>query len=455
MVYAQSRPASPILDETGYGQARFMRLPLFKVPNRLAIAFLVGLLLVQLLGLAVWWVSWPPLGPTRLSFVVPLDEAAAWQPLVADFRAQNPDIRLELVEGNYNTDQVKAIYTADLSSGSPQYDLVYMDVVWLPWFASEGWLQDLSDLLPEEELAEFLPSELAAGRYQNTLYRLPFRADLGLLFYNRSLMAELGVEPAQTFEALIAQSQQMQAQSPVPWGYLWQGRQYEGLVANFVEVLAGYGGFWVEPSTGAVGLDQTAAIAAATFLADTIRQGVSPQLVTSYGETESFGQFLAGQSLFVRNWPSFWKRAHQTDSPLPGQVGLAAVVAAADRVPQACRGGWGFGIAQNATHAEAARRAIAFFTSAAAQRQFVLESAHLPSRTDLYADAQIMNQYPFFPEVLGALENNSVFRPQIPQYDQASGILQAHLWQVLVGEVTAEDAMRAAAVETRELLASS
>lgn len=430
-----------------------MRLPLFKVSSRLAIAFLAGLLLVQLLGLAVWWVRWPSLGPTPLSFVVPLDEVAAWQPLVDAFREQNPDIRLELAERNYDTDQTKAVYAEDLSRGSPQYDVVYMDVVWLPWFASEGWLQDLSDLLPEEDLAKFLPSELAAGRYQDNLYRLPFKADLGLLFYNQALMAELGVEPAQTFEELLAQSQRVQAQSQVPWGYLWQGRQYEGLVVNFVEVLAGYGGFWIEPSTGAVGLDQAAAIAAATFLADTIRQGVSPPLVTSYGETESFSQFLGGQSLFVRNWPHFWKRANQNDSPLAGQVGLASVVAAAGRAPQGCRGGWGFGIAQNAAHPEAARRAIAFLTSAAAQRQFVLDLAHLPSRTDLYTDPEITAQYPFFPEILDALENNSVFRPQIPQYDQASSILQTYLWQVLVGDATAENAMRAAAAETRALLA--
>jgi multiple sugar transport system substrate-binding protein len=431
-----------------------MRFQLFKVPNRFAISLLAGLLLVQLFGLAVWWIRWPQLHPTVLSFVVPLDEAAAWQPLIAEFEAQNSDIRLQLVEGTYNTDQVKAIYTADLSSGSPQHDLVYMDVVWLPWFASEGWLQDLSDLLPTEELAEFLPSELAAGRYQEALYRMPFRADLGLLFYNTALMTELGTKPAQTFDELMVQSQAIQAQSPTPWGYLWQGREYEGLVANFVEVLAGYGGFWIEPDTGAVGLDQPAAIAAATFLTDTIRQGVSPQLVTSYGETESFSQFLAGQSLFVRNWPYFWQRANQSDSPLQGKVSLASVVAAADFVAQACRGGWGFGIAQNAAHPEAARRAIAFFTSAAAQRQFVLDSGHLPTRQTLYTDSVVVAQYPFFPEILGALQEGSVFRPQIPQYDQASRILQTHLWQVLVGNAIAEDAMRSAAAETRELLNS-
>ncbi|MBE9141021.1 ABC transporter substrate-binding protein [Nodosilinea sp. LEGE 07088] len=424
----------------------------FKAPNRLAIAFLVGLLLVQLLGLAVWWVRWPQISPAVLSFVVPLDEAAAWQPLIAEFEAQNPDLRLRLDEDTFNTDQVKAIYTSDLSSGSPKHDLVYMDVVWLPWFASEGWLQDLSDLLPAAELDAFVPSELAAGRYQDTLYRVPFRADLGLLFYNTALMEELGAEPAQTFDQLIAQSQAVQAQSATPWGYLWQGRRYEGLVANFVEVLAGYGGFWIEPGTGEVGLDRAEAIAAATFLADTIRQGITPQLVTSYSETESFEQFLAEQSLFVRNWPYFWRQANQSDSPLQGQVGLAPVAAAADRISQACRGGWGFGIAQNAVHPEAARRAIAFFTSAKAQRQFVLDAGYLPSRSTLYTDPDIVAQYPFFPDVLAALENHSIFRPQIPQYDAASRILQTYLWRVLVGEATPEAAMQAAAAETRALL---
>lgn len=128
------------------------------------------------------------------------------------------------------------------------------------------------------------------------------------------------------------------------------------------------------------------------------------------------------------------------------------MAAAADRISQACRGGWGFGIAQNTAHLEAARRAIAFFTSAAAQRQFALDSGYLPSRSTLYTDPDIVAQYPFFPDVLAALENNSIFRPQIPQYDEASRILQSYLWQVLVGEATPDAAMQAAAAETREML---
>lgn len=421
-------------------------------PRFLALYFLVGLLVVQLLGLVAWWVVWPQAQPTRLSFVVPLDEADYWQPLVADFEAENPDIRLQLVEGSYTTDQVKAIYTADLRSGNPQHDLIYMDVVWVPWFASEGWLQDLTGWLTESELAEFLPSEVAAGTYGGRLYRVPFRADVGLMLYDAAALETLEASRPRTFAELTLTAQALRGADLAPWGYLWQGRAYEGLVANFMEVLHGYGGFWIDPQTGAVGLDQEPAIAAARFLVSTIAQQISPQLVTSYSETESFDQFMAGQGTFLRSWPYFWQEAMQADAGWQGRLGVAPVVAAANQSSQGCRGGWGFALPQNAAHPEAAKRAIAYFTSATVQRAFVLNSGHLPSRADLFTDPDILARYPFFPEVLEMLENDSVFRPQIPEYDQASSILQSHLWQALIGDATPTAAMQAAAEATRSLL---
>jgi multiple sugar transport system substrate-binding protein len=32
-------------------------------------------------------------------------------------------------------------------------------------------------------------------------------------------------------------------------GLLWQGQQYEGAAAMFVEILQGFGGFWVNPDS--------------------------------------------------------------------------------------------------------------------------------------------------------------------------------------------------------------
>lgn len=432
-----------------------MSFVLSKSRRTFVVALLSGLLIVQLLGLGVWWLAWSQGQPTILPLVVPLDEADDWGGVIAAFEAENPDIRLELVQGSYDTDQVKAIYSADLSTGTPQHDLIYMDVIWTPWFASEGWLHDLSDQFSPLELDGFLASELSAGRYQGGLYRMPFRADVGLLLYDTSLLERVDDAPPDDLADLVRDARAVQRQNATSWGYLWQGREYEGLVTNFVEVLYGYGGFWIDSDTQEVGLDQEAAIAAANFLASTIQQEISPPFVTSYSETESFNQFVAGESLFLRSWTYFWQKANRNDSPLQGKVGVASIVAAANQTARACRGGWGFGLAQNAAHPEEAKRAISFLTSATAQRDFVLASGHLPSRVALFEDAEILEKYPFFPDVLEDLEQNSVFRPQIPQYDQVSRILQSHLWQMLTEQTTPEAAMQAAATETRQLLAGN
>ncbi|PSN18890.1 hypothetical protein C7271_10150 [filamentous cyanobacterium CCP5] len=224
------------------------------------------------------------------------------------------------------------------------------------------------------------------------------------------------------------------------------------MVANFVEVLHGNDGFWIDPDTQAVGLDKGAAIAATTFLANIIDLGVSPRLVTSYSETESFNQFVAGERLRLRSWPYFWRQARLD---LDSSVGVAPVVTADGAAAQGCRGGWGFGIPRRGAHPEAAKRAIAFFPSADAQRAFVLDSGHLPSRKALFTDPEIVERYPFFPALLGTIANGSVFRPQIPQYDQASHILQHYLWEVLADETTPAAAIAQAAAETRELLSAS
>ncbi|ASC72663.1 putative ABC transporter-binding protein [Halomicronema hongdechloris C2206] len=414
--------------------------------------FLIGLLIVQVVALLMWGLAWmSATTPTTLSFVVPLDEAEYWQPLVDDFEADNPDIELELVQGEYTTDQVKAIYTSDLSTGQPQYDLIYMDIIWVPWFASEGWLADLSGYLSSDELAQFIPSEVAAGRYQGRLYRIPFRPDVGVLLYNQAVLEQGQVSPPTTWRHLMDRSQTLQAQTRVPWGYLWQGRAYEGLVVNFVEVLAGMGGTWIDADTGEVGLDQPVAIAAAQFLHQTIQQGVSPETITSYGETESFQQFQAGESAFLRSWPYFW-RLVQADAASADSVGLAALPKAPGKSGSACRGGWGFAIPQATEHLEQAWRAVEYLTSTAVQRQFVLSSGHLPSRLDLFEAPDILERYPHFPELLTRLTDHSIFRPQIPQYDRASQILQTHLWRLLIGEQSAEQAMARAAQETRALL---
>ena len=378
-------------------------------------------------------------------------EAAQWEPLEAAFEAQNPDIDLEIVEGPNATNLVEDLYTSSFLLGDSPYDLVYMDIVWTPKFAAAGWLADLSDRISEEELGQFLAGDVNGGRYNGQLYRIPFRSDAGMLYYRQDLLAEAGYQPPQTTQELMAISQDLQDRDVVEWGYVWQGKQYEGLAAMFVEILHGFGGFWIDPATKDVGLDGEGAIAAIEFLRDTIDSGVSPGGVTTYQEEETRRFFQNGTTLFLRNWPYVWRFANEEGSQIAGKVAIKPMVAAPGESSGACQGGWGLGMVKTTKHPDEAWRVIEFITSEAAQRRFVLETGYVPSRRSLFNDAKIVTEYSHYPQLL-QVQESAVLRPPIAQYAQASDILQRYLSAALTERMSPQEAMQAAADETRRLL---
>lgn len=378
-------------------------------------------------------------------------EAAQWEPLEAAFEAQNPDIDLEIVEGPNATNLVEDLYTSSFLLGDSPYDLVYMDIVWTPKFAAAGWLADLSDRISEEELGQFLAGDVNGGRYNGQLYRIPFRSDAGMLYYRQDLLAEAGYQPPQTTQELMAISQDLQDRDVVEWGYVWQGKQYEGLAAMFVEILHGFGGFWIDPATKDVGLDGEGAIAAIEFLRDTIDSGVSPGGVTTYQEEETRRFFQNGTTLFLRNWPYVWRFANEEGSLIAGKVAIKPMVAAPGESSGATQGGWGLGMVKTTQHPDEAWRVIEFITSEAAQRRFVLETGYVPSRRSLFNDAKIVTEYSHYPQLL-QVQESAVLRPPIAQYAQASDILQRYLSAALTERMSPQEAMQAAADETRRLL---
>jgi multiple sugar transport system substrate-binding protein len=373
--------------------------------------------------------------------------------IVADFEAQNPDIHLNLIEAPNASNYVEDLYTSSFLLGDSPYDLVFMDIVWTPKFAAAGWLADLSPRVSETELANFLAGDVNGGSYEGQLYRMPFRSDAGMLYYRKDLLEQAGFEPPETFAELITISKQIQSTTDVPWGYLWQGKQYEGLPAMFVEVLEGSGGFWVNPATKEVGLDRPEAIAAVEFLTRTIADKVSPPGVTTYQEEEVRRPFQAGEAVFMRNWPYAWSLANGEDSPVRGKIGIKPMVHAPNQNSGACQGGWGFGIAKTTKHPEEAWRVIEHFASSEAQKKFVLKWGYVPSRIALFNDPDIVSKYSHYPELLGIVQQ-AVLRPPIAQYAQASDILQRYLSSAVTGRLTPEKAMQAAAKETRSLLAT-
>ncbi len=408
---------------------------------------LVALLLS--IGLFAWRAFGQP--PVTISLLMTTPDAQPWQQgLIADFERSHPHIRIDLIAGPNAVNLVEDLYTSSFLLGDSPYDLVNMDVVWTSKFAAAGWLRDLSDRLTAPEIAAFSPQDIDAGRYEGKLYRLPLRSDLGVLYYRADLLAAAGFKPPQTFAEAIAIARTLKQAGKVDWGYVWQGRQYEGLIAMFVEVLQGVGGFWVNPNSLEVGLDRPEPLQAIAFLRETIQLGIAPPGVTTYQEEEARRLFQSGRVALMRSWPYAWPLANKTDSPIQGKIGMTTTLGNTAS-GGACLGGWGLGIAKSSKHPQEAWAVIKYFTSEAVQRKLVLAAGYVPSRKALFTDPQIVAKYPHYPKLL-EVSKHAVLRPPIAQYAQVSDILQRYLSAALTDRLSPQQAMQAAASETRQLL---
>ncbi len=422
-----------------------------KVLHKLKLKVVVIFLLV-VFGMALSVQPAQTQQPVTLNLLMTAPDAEPWkQGIIKDFQAKNPGIEINIIEGPNATNLLEDLYTSAFILGDSPYDLINMDVIWTPKFAAANWLLDLTDKITEAELAAFSQKDVEGRRYKGKLYAIPMRSDVGMLYYRQDLLKEAGFNPPESFDDLVTISQSLKEKGKVDWGYVWQGKQYEGLAAMFVEILEGFGGYWVNPETLEVGLDKPETVEAIEFLKSTIPSKISPPGVTTYQEEETRQIFQNGNSVFLRNWPYVWPLANKESSPIDGKIAIKPMVHNKNGSSGACLGGWALGISKSSKHPEEAWKAIKYFTSEEAQRKFVLEAGFVPSRRSLFLDPEIVAKYPHYPQLLKVVDK-AVLRPPIAQYAQASDILQRYLSAALTNRITPSEAMKNAASETRQLL---
>src|SRR5437870_6408842 len=298
---------------------------------------ILGLLLLSIL-LALSFR--PPRSVSRSELMVLMepDGTGVFRDIIDRFNKTHPHATVRLVEGPPSTDTREDMYSTAFLAGGSGYDIVYCDVIWVPKFAAAGWLLDLTDRLSAADLADFLPADLDAGRYNGRLYRMPAFTDAGLLYDRRDLVRR----PPETFQDLVSAASALQNTDRV--GYLWQGKQSEGLVTNYLEVLWGYGGEWISPD-GRVLLDTAEALEALRFLKSSIGT-ISPHGVTTYTEEESRNLFQAGRGVFLRNWFYVWELLRRPDSDVEGKVAFVPMVHGPGGMRAAALGGWGFAVSR-------------------------------------------------------------------------------------------------------------
>jgi len=267
---------------------------------------------------------------------------------LARFMAAHPEIRVVQRPTPDAADQRHQLYVQWLNAQASEPDILQLDVVWTPEFAAAGWILALDRFRPP--LDSFFPATIAANRWQGRLYAIPWFVDVGMLYWRTDLMRS----PPATFVELERDAVRARTVLGLPYGLVWQGARYEGLVTVFSEYLGAFGGRILDG--GKVTVGSAAAVEALTTMRNQIYQDtIVPQSALTWHEEESRFAFQNGETAFMRNWPYAYPLMEDSStSRVAGRYRVAVMPSGPGGQPTAALGGQQLAINANSAHPAAA-----------------------------------------------------------------------------------------------------
>jgi len=345
-------------------------------------------------------------------------------------------VREELLPSD--SDRQHQYYAMNLDGGKAPFDLLGIDTIWAQEFAKAGWIAPLDGLLTPAEQEEFFPGPIEAATFNGRLYAVPWYVDAGVLYYRRDLLDRHGLEPPRTWRELAQTAKLIldaERDSRLA-GFVWQGKQYEGLMCVTLEVLRSNG-------TDLWSGDRDRAESGLRFLRETIStHGITPLSTSMADEESTRWMFGEGHALFMRNWPYAWSLLQQEGSPVRGKVGVVSLPAFSGFASAPVLGGWMLAIPNSSTHQEMVGELITFLTSPETQRKVAVELGYNPVRRALYADESLLEVRPLLKDLHPILLEARP-RPVTPYYLLISQAVQPEVSAVVVGRKSPKDALEA------------
>ncbi|KMQ76658.1 ABC transporter substrate-binding protein [Marinobacter subterrani] len=348
-----------------------------------------------------------------------------------------------------------SLYQQLLAAQSGDVDVFQIDVVWPGMLANH--MIDLSQYTEGAEDKHF-QSLIRNNTVDGRLVAMPWFTDAGVLYYRKDLLEKYDQKVPKTWEQLTETAEtvmkaEREAGNDKFWGFVWQGRAYEGLTCDALEWVASHNGGTIVNAEGEVTINNPQAreaLALASSWIDTI----SPRSVLNYTEEEARGVFQSGNALFMRNWPYAWALAQSPDSPVKGKVGVVALPKGGEDGRHAgTLGGWQLAVSKYSENPALAADLVLYLTSYEEQKRRAIEGSYNPTIPALYKDEEVLAAVPFFGELFETFKNG-VPRPSSvtgESYGRVSNAFFNSVHDVLSGEAEPEQALSGLERELRRL----
>ena len=203
--------------------------------------------------------------------------------------------KIEIVPVNlpfnkFSTNERKELLARSLRSKSDRLDLYSVDHIWVPRFAK--WSEPLDDYFTAEERMNILTYAFSSCTYESRIVSVPLYIDIGMMYYRRDIIQRLpdADQIEEQLKKSISWNELIRLRDRLHYRgrpfYVFQGNDYEGLVCNYFELLAGKDRQFFAQNT--IRLNSQTARSALQQLVDFVNtENISPASVVDFDENAS------------------------------------------------------------------------------------------------------------------------------------------------------------------------
>ncbi|MBU3698960.1 MAG: extracellular solute-binding protein [Candidatus Kapabacteria bacterium] len=361
-------------------------------------------------------------------------QKAALRELVNEFEKAS-GCRVELTELSWNDGKAKL--QAAFNSGAPP-DVVELGSDWVAQFSGAGVLSPLTTI----DTSALINYTLAPGRFRGALYAAPWVVDTRVLYVNQNLVSASGVDSIAKIEDLQNAAEFVRSKGQFGWGS--NGADAHRLYKKILPFLWTYGGDVLDASGRCV-LYSPANVRALTCYAELSRTGI----VETQRQLDA--TFLQGR-LGIWNSGSWLIKKIRANNSL--SVKAIAFPGIDGRPGVSFAGGEYLAVSASSKQVGLSERLVAYLIAPSSAKSFCskIPEAGFPAATSAYDDPSL--QADPFKSVFAKQLRHARMTPVHPKWLDIEAVLESAVVRVLLGEATADKALREAHDEVIEIIGS-
>ncbi len=420
-----------------------------KVLSEKHVIGMVVLLFVVLgyVGVFTFFSHTPPHNTLELYFADRITEAHL--KIIEEFNRQHEGkikvVPVHFSPNEFSTDTRKEVLARSLRGEDDAIDIFAVDIIGVHRFAK--WSEPLEQYFTHEERDRILPIALKTCYYNKELVAMPLDLVQAVMYYREDLIAQhpqakelkRKLEVGMTWDEFIAFGQQLKGNNPF---YIFPASDYEGFVCSYIENLLSLKpdyfetiGFRFTTPEGRMALQ---------YLVNLVQHyKLSPPVVTSFTEMNSFQYYIQNDGYFIRGWTTYDKdfESEPVDTVKQRFLRKSMLPYPAGGKPAALFGGWNLMISKSSKKKEAAIKFLKFILTEPSQENLYRLAGYSPVIKAFYTDTLYTQRYPELVHLKKFMEYG-ILRPLQENYTRYSKIMARYFSLAVAGKISVDTALR-------------